>query len=724
VSLKGREVPIDGRVFDALPAEWRSAWESFLPEGLVDVEGTITFDGQTCTPDLNVNVRNGSFAYWGYPYRVERAHGTVGWQGDKIDLNLIAYARTDKLSVVGELRSPGPNVYGNVEVRGENVRLDQDLIAALDEKPRAVVTSFRPSGSFGLYGHFWREPRDEWFHQRLVITVASGSAVYEGFPYPLQNVRGVLEGLDGAWTFNDLKATSGSARLSGHGSLVPGPDGAELVLEIGATDVALDQDLLAALNPSAQKVWAELQPRGRIDLDTTIRYRSGGEKFHLDVTVIPVGDSASLEPRAFPWRIEKVQGKVWFQDGRTEIVKLAGIHGDATVSTRGFAEAQAGGRWRLGLRDLTIDNLAVDRDLLHAAPESLRDQLSALNVEGMLNLRGNVDFHRTDPGKPLEVDWDTELVFRRNAIDAGPRLENIYGSLRLKGSATGDQVRSEGALAIDSLSCRDWQFTNVKGPIWIANDRVLLGAPDAEKIQPGKNPHLTASAYGGTIYGDFWIVRGQPSNFALRAYVTGADLARIALEHAAGRQSVSGKLDAALELVGTTEGVRSLAGQGAAELRDANIYELPLMVSLLKVARLQPVDGTAFTTADCRFRIQADHVYFDPLNFNGDAISLLGKGEIDFDRNVALKFRSRAGREDALRTIPFVTDLIRGASQQFVMLNVTGTLDNPDIRSEPLPAVTEALQEIGQGLQEAAPGSRPSPRGAPRNESSRPKVFR
>ncbi|MBI1900693.1 MAG: AsmA-like C-terminal domain-containing protein [Planctomycetia bacterium] len=724
VNLKGRELPIDGRVFEVLPKEWRSAWESFSPAGLVDVEGEIRFDGRTCVPHLNVTVRNGSFAYWGYPYRVERAYGTIGWTGDKIDLNLIAYARTDKLSIVGELRSPGPNVYGDVKVTGKNVRLDQDLVAALDERPRAVVTSFRPSGSFGLWARFWREPREEWFHQHLVLSVAGGSIAYDGFPYPLQNLRGVLEGLDGAWTFKDLSASSGSARLTGDGYLVPRKDGAEVVLNVTAKDVALDQDLLGALNPPVQEVWAELQPRGRIDLNTTIQYLAGGKKLNLDVTVIPRGDSASLEPRSFPWRMEKVQGEIKFKDGRTTIVKLSGVHGDTVVATRGFAETEGGGRWHLHLDGLAIDNLAVDRDLLHAAPESFGSQLSALNIAGLLNVRGKIDIYRTDPHKPFAIVWDAELFCRRNAIDAGVRLENIYGSLKLKGSAAGDQVRSEGALKIDSLSCRDWQLTDVRGPIWIENDRVLLGAPDAEKIEPGKNPHLTASAYGGSIYGDFWIVRGEPSKFALRAYVTKADLARLALEHAAGRQSVSGKLDAALELTGTTEGVRSLAGQGAAELSDANIYELPLMVSLLKVARLQPVDGTAFTTADCRFRIQADHVYFDRLNFNGDAISLLGKGEVDFDRHVVLSFRSRAGREDARRTIPFVSDLIRGASQQFVMLNVTGTLDDPEIRNEPLPAVTEALQEIGQGLQEAAPGSKPAPRGAPRNESSRPKVFR
>ena len=36
-------------------------------------------------------------------------------------------------------------------------------------------------------------------------------------------------------------------------------------------------------------------------------------------------------------------------------------------------------------------------------------------------------------------------------------------------------VGCRGELALDSVNFKDYQFTNVSGPIWIDDDRVLLG---------------------------------------------------------------------------------------------------------------------------------------------------------------------------------------------------------------------------------------------------------
>ena len=45
-------------------------------------------------------------------------------------------------------------------------------------------------------------------------------------------------------------------------------------------------------------------------------------------------------------------------------------------------------------------------------------------------------------------------------------------------------------------------------------------------------------------------------------------------------------------------------------------------------------DKTAFTTSDMDFRIRGSDIYFDRLNFNGDAISLRGNGEMNLDREI------------------------------------------------------------------------------------------
>ena len=70
------------------------------------------------------------------------------------------------------------------------------------------------------------------------------------------------------------------------------------------------------------------------------------------------------------------------------------------------------------------------------------------------------------------------------------------------------------------------------------------------------------------------------------------------------------------------------------------MYELPVMISLLKILSIRPPDQNAFSDATIDYRIEGEHIYFDRIDFHGDAISLRGKGEMDFQS---------ADRADVLR---------------------------------------------------------------------------
>ena len=54
------------------------------------------------------------------------------------------------------------------------------------------------------------------------------------------------------------------------------------------------------------------------------------------------------------------------------------------------------------------------------------------------------------------------------------------------------------------------------------------------------------------------------------------------------------------------------------------------MISMLKILSIKAPDPNAFSQSDIDFHIEGEHVYFDKLDFKGDAISLLGKGEMNF----------------------------------------------------------------------------------------------
>jgi hypothetical protein len=145
-------------------------------------------------------------------------------------------------------------------------------------------------------------------------------------------------------------------------------------------------------------------------------------------------------------------------------------------------------------------------------------------------------------------------------------------------------------------------------------------------------------------------------------------------------------------LEGVGHNCTALEGKGYLQLRNANIYELPVMVSLLKILSIKPPDPSAFSQCDANFHIQGEHVYFDKLDFRGDAISLLGKGEMNFQGDTRMILAATVGHADAVP--PALRTFFSRVGEQFLQIRVSGNLQNPEITKEVLPAANQALEKL------------------------------
>ena len=185
---------------------------------------------------------------------------------------------------------------------------------------------------------------------------------------------------------------------------------------------------------------------------------------------------------------------------------------------------------------------------------------------------------------------------------------------------------------------------------------------------------------------------GPVPRYGLRATLSQADLGRCAQEVIAGPQRLRGNVLATVDLRGTGRSLNAMGGRGNIRLREADIYELPLMIALLKILSIREPDRSAFSQSDIDFRIEGTHVYFDRINFNGDAISLEGTGEMNLDRQIRLTFRAMLGRQEV--HLPLLRDVLGGASQQIMLIHVGGTLEDPVVKREAFPGVNQALQQF------------------------------
>jgi hypothetical protein len=101
-----------------------------------------------------------------------------------------------------------------------------------------------------------------------------------------------------------------------------------------------------------------------------------------------------------------------------------------------------------------------------------------------------------------------------------------------------------------------------------------------------------------------------------------------------------------------------------------------------------------------QFEIQGEHVHFQHLDLLGDAVSLYGNGEVDFDRRLDLTFYTLIGLADLQTGI--LKTIAGHVSQQSWQLKVVGTFDHPETERKALPAMTNMLDHIQGELQDGA----------------------
>jgi len=687
-----------------LPEPLAAQWSKLLPAGEIDLRARLVRRAGTLDPEIAVRCRSVSITHYRFPYRLDHTVGTVTFRDRKLALHLTGQAGGHPVHVSGAVDTAIAGGAGVIEVQGAGMRIDDGLLAAMPPRSAEIVRRLRASGTFDFRFRHQRGPDVPDHHlNTLDLQVSQGSMSYAGFPYPLSGVSGRLRMEGGRWTIRDLVAANDTGVIRCSGGLEPaGPDDGELTLLLSGRHVVLEPELRAALPPVMQRVWADVDPRGAAEFTAVIRHRVKTQRTVVELEATPEGDSVSIEPAWFPYRLERLQGRLIWRDGLLRFEQVRGEHERTVLLTEGRCQFTPAGGWHVSFERLAADRFRVDRDLLEALPAGLRSALAGIDLEGLLSLDGTLEVYSTLPPAgaeevapgattPVAAAWDMLLDVAQGSIDVGLPLEHVHGGVRLRGQSDGATWRAAGEVTLDSAILRGVQITDLRGPILLDPTGVRFGGP-ATGEEPGAGRRLTARLAGGTLHVDGGVEAGEGGRFAVDIGLHDADVARLAGERTGTGQRHRGRMQAGLRLAGSRSGTHSLAGRGALRLREADIYELPVVVALLKILRVKVPDRNAFTDSLVDFRIEGPHAYLDTIELSGDAISLVGAGTVDFDGRLDLTFRSIMG--DAKSQLPVMKRVLGGASGQFMLIHVDGTLTEPEPSTEAFPTLAAALQRL------------------------------
>lgn len=710
-----------------LPDEAARAWGRFRPRGRAEIDVEVGYDGARWAPRATFTLRDASFEdREKFPYRVVGGAGTLRvnggasnepivapeTRGSRIEASLNALADGAPITITADLREVGkPRApsqprplmpMGWVEVTGTGVPISDRLVNAVPEPgARDFIHKLHPAGRIDVR---WRAERSDPEKREpdlaLNLRLVDCRVNYDDFPYPLSGVTGWVQQRGKKWDFYELRSrdTRGRTVVSGKGSLDQIEGGCRFDLRLTGEATPLDQTLYDALRSDPQAAWTTLRPRGQIDFVADITRSAGQGEPAVRLTMRPHQRNLTIEPplseSGYRYRLERLDGDFEWASGLLTMRNVRATHGRTNYATDGSWESQPDGGWKLDLQGLHADRLEFNREFLLAAPAGLRSAIEDLQPRGGIDLfDSRLEVKQTaGPTRAVTARWRMGLNCHQAAINSGVPLEGISGVVRLSGASDGVQGTTAGELDLDSLFWNDLQLTNIRGPLWVDQTDCFLGEGAARKLQTTEPRPVTAKAYGGDVRLTSWVRHGGQQRYGVAVGMAGVDVRRLSSEWLGRPETLQGSLDGRLELRGSGATTYGLTGAGEMVVNDADLYELPFFLSLLKYLRNRTPDNTAFNQLDTKFTIEGEDIQFEKFNLLGDAVSLYGKGRATPGRDVDMSFASLVGRNEG--TIPILRSFVSSASEQLMRLHVHGPIDGPSITREMLPAVSNVLEQL------------------------------
>ncbi|MCA9269804.1 MAG: hypothetical protein KDA41_15090, partial [Planctomycetales bacterium] len=366
-----RKLEIDPSWKNTLPLSLATYWSQCQPGGLLDADVDLAFDGQNWRPQASLRALDMSLTHYRFAYPLTGVAGMVRLDGDLLTFDLQGTARRQTVRLNGRVENPLGEPTGWLDVNCDGpIPIDDQLLAALDtpqlRDARNVLLQLHARGGVTISGRLEKvRPQQTDLNEHMVIRVVDGEAAYENFPYPVQQISGEIEVWNGVWTLRNFQGRNDSGRIAMEGALRPQAQGSLLTLNFVGSDIALEDELRDAFSPRVRAAWSDLRPRGTVDrIQLQLQYDTQLAQLNVEAIAQKFpeqpnapGQSISIVPQAFPYRLNQVEGEVHFRNGELEITRLTGTHGKGRVSAAGVCQWSEDGGWRLVFSPLHVEGL-------------------------------------------------------------------------------------------------------------------------------------------------------------------------------------------------------------------------------------------------------------------------------------------------------------------------------------------------------------------------------
>lgn len=325
-----------------------------------------------------------------------------------------------------------------------------------------------------------------------------------------------------------------------------------------------------------------------------------------------------------------------------------------------------------------------------------------------------------DGETPLEmanasIYWQGLVKLNGTSLDVGVTLDDLQGGISCEGRIDGPNLNSiVGNVWLDSATLAKQPMTGFKVSYRIKPQTNRDGTKPTVPLPPvAEFRDLTGKLYGGTIGGEARIILGEQPRYRVWLTAAGVKLEDVAKQNKMGSGELKGEAQGNLLLENVPDqrtGQLTLTGRGQLDVPEGRLYNLPVLLDLVKVLKGQSPDGVAFEEAHMNFELKGDRINVTQLDLLGTAVSLGGSGTMDMKgEDVKFEFYtiwSQTLRRMLMTPIGEVTGAVSGGLFKIELTRVNGTLTP---KAYVLPAITDPMRAVAERWRNRFGRNEPNP---------------
>jgi hypothetical protein len=677
--------------------------------------------GKRFSFDTNLNLLDATGRITVFPYPCRHVYGKITVHTNRVEINDVTITNgAASAKVTGRVRWADDTDHGqpldmNVKIAAKDLPIDQELINSIPAEARQWLIKLGVDGKLNCMGTVytvlpdnWRasiipgvKPKDPPVQYDLALSVRDGTIWPQDGLFSISSVSGLLHLTSHELEILAMHGRRDAANVSATGLFTFDGPSPKMSLHVGAENLAMDRPLYSMLPADARKAWDEVQPEGTIDAKIDYDGPLGGAapppatqpiasaSSQIEIPRPPDTFHAVLHPRQLQVRIRTAPYPLTFTAGTVDVTPgkailkgMEGGHGNGKLLVSGVGALGPTSVWDLNLH---AQKLLLDPEFRRAMPPTLLGIVDGLKLDGLVGFDFPRFSYRTSTASPdPEIDLSGDVSLANGTMDVGVPLTNVNGGMKFTAATRQGKIDSlTGSLLLDSLTVSGRPITDLKFDLIQSSGRNDIHIDN-----------ITGKIANGELAGSVLLTVPDTgaSRYTMNLIVRNADVRELTDE---SDPNIRGEVTASLAMEGAWGDARARRGRGDVVIVGKDLYRVPLVLGVLQVTNLSLPIGGPFTHGTARYDIEGMRINFEQMDLRSDTMQVNGSGYLDFGSRqvrMTLTTDSPGGFK-----VPFLHDILQGARQELLQINVRGTIQEPKVEPTSMGTFTTTIDQVFRG---------------------------